>query len=175
MPARKEETKCPACGNGIAPDDRFCRSCGSRITRQSTRAKSKNPLPPQPARKPLLLAGGVLAGLIIIIVLLLTFLPVRGKKQPVHKPTNLGAELTGGRVGNNAEEIEPNTVYGQVVSVQRGTITIQSLNTGTVYTVYVGRRTDYYPRRYPSLGEKVKVFYILDRGCMKATRVQMQP
>jgi hypothetical protein len=116
-----------------------------------------------------------LAGLIIIIVLLLTFLPVRGEKQPVHKPTNLGAELTEGRVGKSAEEIGPNTVYGQVVSVQRGTITIQSLNTGTVYTVYVGRRTDYYPRRYPSLGEKVKVFYILDRGCMKATRVQMQP
>jgi hypothetical protein len=74
----------------------------------------------------------------------------------------------------NGEEIGPNAIYGKVVSIQRGVITIQSLHTGKVYTVYVGRRTYYYPRRYPSVGEKIKVVYIYDRGYMKATQVQIQ-
>jgi hypothetical protein len=41
--------------------------------------------------------------------------------------------------------------------------------------VYVGRRTRYEPRRYPAVGEQVKVLYIDDRGYLKATQVLMQP
>jgi hypothetical protein len=116
----------------------------------------------------------VVFGLIIVIAVVLTLLPPRGKRQPVPRPTNLGAELTRERAGKGAEEIGAPAVSGEVISIQRGRISIQGLRTGKAYTVYVGRRTRYYPRRYPSIGEKIKVFYILDRGYMKATEVHIE-
>jgi hypothetical protein len=112
---------------------------------------------------------------IIIIALLLIILPAGKKRKPVPRPTNLGAKLTPGQLSKRTEEVGANVIYGQVISLQRGSITIQSLTDGKAYTLYVGRRTNYSPRRYPSVGEKVKVLYIDDRGYMKATQVQMQP
>jgi hypothetical protein len=167
--------KCSTCGNEIAPNGQFCSNCGDRIARQPARAKSKTLPLSHLSHKPLIAAGGVLVGLTIIIVLLLTILPVRGKRQAVPKPTNLGAGLTPGQPRTSTEEIGPNAVYGEVVSLQRGQITVQSLTTRKVYTVYVGRRTYYAPRRSPSVGEKIKVLYIYDRGYMKATQVEIQP
>jgi len=77
-----------------------------------------------------------------------------------------------------AKEIGPNEVKGKVISIQtnvfrRGTIVVKSDQTGNTYTFYVGRNTIYYPHRYPSIGETIKVLYINDRGFLKATRVEI--
>ena len=76
------------------------------------------------------------------------------------------------------KEIGPNEVQGKVLSIQtnalrRGTIEVKSEQTAKVYTFYVGSRTDYYPRRYPAIGETIRVLYIDDRGYLKATRVEI--
>jgi hypothetical protein len=78
----------------------------------------------------------------------------------------------------NAAEIGPKQVQGKVVSIQthaawRGTIEVKSNHTGKVYTFYLGSRTAYYPRRYPGIGETVRVHYVNDRGYLKATRVEI--
>jgi hypothetical protein len=77
-----------------------------------------------------------------------------------------------------ATEIGPNEVQGKVVSIEtnafrRGTIGVTSDQTGESYTFYVGSRTAYYPRRYPSIGETIRVHYVNDRGYLKATRVEI--
>jgi hypothetical protein len=74
------------------------------------------------------------------------------------------------------------TVYvsiGKVVAIQtnvarRGIMEVKSNRTGEVYKFYLGNRTAYYPRRYPSIGETVKVHYYNDRGYLKATSVEIQ-
>jgi hypothetical protein len=78
----------------------------------------------------------------------------------------------------NASELGPNTVQGKVLSIQThfarsGTIEVKSDHTGKIYTFYVGSRTAYYPRRYPGIGETIRVQYINDRGYLKATRVEI--
>jgi hypothetical protein len=166
--------RCPRCGNTIAPHHRFCGQCGDRIAQQWRGANAKIPLLSRLSPKQLRVAGGILAGVIIIIVLLLIILPPREKRKPVARPTNLGAELTPWQSGEGTAETGTNVLYGQVLSVQRGSITIQSLTDRKEYTLYVGRRTSYSPQRYPLVGEKIKVLYIEDRGYMKATQVQMQ-
>ncbi|MCJ7662767.1 MAG: hypothetical protein MUO24_00850, partial [Desulfobacterales bacterium] len=55
----------------------------------------------------------------------------------------------------------------------RGTIEVKSDHTGRIYTFYVGSRTNYYPHRYPYVGERVRVHYINDRGYLKATSVEI--
>jgi len=76
-------------------------------------------------------------------------------------------------------EVSRNAVYGKVTSVAigaagRGTIHVQSYNTGKAYTFYTGVRTDYNIRRYPVSGERAKVYYINDRGYLKATYVRIR-
>jgi hypothetical protein len=76
-------------------------------------------------------------------------------------------------------EVGRNAVYGKVTSIdigafRRGTIHVQSFNTGKVYTFYVGRDTNYSPHRYPAPGENAKVYYIYDRGYLKSTLVKIQ-
>jgi hypothetical protein len=76
------------------------------------------------------------------------------------------------------KEIGPNEVQGKVLSIQtnvfrRGTIEVKSDQTGKDYTFYVGSSTAYYPRRYPTIGETIRVLYIDDRGYLKATRVEV--
>jgi hypothetical protein len=78
-----------------------------------------------------------------------------------------------------AGELGPSTVQGKVLSIQghgfgRGTIEVKSDHTGKVYTFYVGKRTAYYPRRYPGIGERVRVHYVNDQGYLKATRVEIR-
>jgi hypothetical protein len=74
------------------------------------------------------------------------------------------------------------TIYvsvGRVVAIQtniarRGVMEVKSNRTGEIYKFYLGNRTAYYPRRYPYIGETVKVHYYNDRGYFKATRVEIQ-
>jgi hypothetical protein len=166
---------CPRCGSRIAPDDRFCGLCGHLLAQQPVAAKLKKPLFARLSPKQLRAGAGILVGVIIVIVLLLIILPAGKKRRLVPRPTNLGAELSPGQLSKRTEDVGTNVVYGQVISVERGSITIQSRTDGKTYTLYVGRRTYYSPHRYPSVGERVKVLYIDDRGYMKATQVQMQP
>ena len=79
----------------------------------------------------------------------------------------------------NAKELGPNVVVGKVLAIQtnawrRGTIEVKSNHTGRIYTFYVGSRTDYYPYRYPYIGETIRVHYVNDRGYLKATRVEIR-
>jgi hypothetical protein len=77
-------------------------------------------------------------------------------------------------------EVGPHAVYGKVTSAAigvagRGTIHVQSFNTGKIYTFYTGVRTDYNIRgRYPYVGEKVKVSYVNDQGYLKATYISIR-
>ncbi|MCJ7547921.1 MAG: hypothetical protein MUP30_14080 [Deltaproteobacteria bacterium] len=92
-----------------------------------------------------------------------------------------GAVLTTLTIAH-ATEIGPNQVQGKVLSIQthagwgagRGTIEVKSDQTGRIYTFYVGSRTNYYPHRYPYIGERVRVHYLNDRGYLKATRVEIR-
>ena len=167
--------RCPRCGKKIALHDRFCGNCGHRLAQQPVAAKPKKPLFARLSPKRLRVAGAALAGVLAIIALLLIIFPGGGKRKPVPRPTNLGAGLTAGQTSTGRAEIATKAIYGKVTSLQRGLITIQTIPEGKAYTVYVGRRTNYEPRRYPAIGEKVKVLYIDDRGSMKATQVEIQP
>jgi Na+/melibiose symporter-like transporter len=167
--------KCPTCGETIASRNQFCGNCGNPLSQQPTRAKSEDLLPSPSPHKHFFLVAGILAGVIVIFALLLAVLPSRERKKPIQKPTNLGGELTPRQPSTTSvEEIGPNAVFGEVISLQRGQITVRSLTTGKIYTVYVGHRTYYTQRRYPVAGEKIKVLYVSDRGYMKATQVEIQ-
>jgi hypothetical protein len=177
---------CPRCGKETAAGDKWCSACGTKLSNALTKepaaapanvlARLKNPL----VRKRLLLLGGGLVLLVAFLALLLFLLPDKTKKEYVRRPANLGGELTGEKpdtsapYGKKGVEIAPNAVYGQVVYIGRGQITLKSLNTGKEYIVYVGHRTNYTPRRYPVVGEKVKVVYIDDKGTLKATQVEIR-
>ena len=81
-------------------------------------------------------------------------------------------------IAKEDKEIGPNAVQGKVLSIQthlfgRGAIEVQSDLTEKIYLFYVGRNTVYTPRRYPAVGETIKVHYINDRGQLKATRVEI--
>jgi zinc-ribbon domain len=167
--------RCPSCGNKIARRDRFCGNCGARLVQQPVAAKPKKPLLPRLSPQHLQVAGAVLVGVLALIVLLVIIFPRGGNRKSVPRPTNLGAELTARQLSKGRAEIATKAIYGKVISLQRGSLIIQSIPEGKTYTVYVGRRTNYEPRRYPAIGEKVKVLYIDDRGSMKATQVEIQP
>ena len=168
--------QCPQRGKETTANDQRCSACGHELTKALTRLK--NPL----VRKRLMLLGGGLLIVFGVLVFLLFFLPhPRGaKKEFVRRPANLGGELTGegpdtsSQFGRKGVEIGPNAVYGQITLIRRGVMTVKSLNTGKEYTIYVGHRTNYTPRRYPVVGEKVKVVYIDDQGQLKATQVEIQ-
>jgi hypothetical protein len=126
-----------------------------RATRR-TRAKGLT----RKAQKQILTVAAIVVGILILIALL---------PQGRHL---VQVRYYGGEVGRNA-------VYGKVTSVAigafgRGAIHVQSFNTGKVYTFYVGRDTNYSPHRYPSPGENAKVYYVNDRGYLKATYVGMR-
>ena len=108
----------------------------------------------------------IIVAVVVAILLLIVFLqntPFKGGQKKAE---------TGGEIGRNV-------VYGKVTSIaigaaRRGEIRVKSLNTGKNYTFYVGMRTGYSPRRYPARGERVKVYYVNDRGYLKATLVKLQ-
>jgi hypothetical protein len=82
-------------------------------------------------------------------------------------------------IAKDIKEIGPNRVQGKVISIEthpfgrRGIIVVKSDQTGESYTFLVGVNTGYVPRRYPAVGETVKVSYIDDRGQLKASMVEI--
>lgn len=134
-----------------------------RTRRSPSRRSSKRAAPKgltRKAQKQILTAVAIVVGIIILIALL---------QQGRHY---VQVRYYGGEVARNA-------VYGKVTSVAigalgRGTIHVQSFNTGKIYTFYTGVRTDYNVRRYPSAGDNAKVYYINDQGYLKATYIRLR-
>ena len=114
---------------------------------------------------------------ILLIAVLLIFPPHGGKRRQMIRPEWLGQQITI-EINEAGREMADNAVYGKVIAADmradhQGTITVKSLHTGVIYTFSVGWYTSYHPRRYPSIGELVKVYYHNDEGAMKATQVKI--
>jgi hypothetical protein len=112
---------------------------------------------------------------VLIIAFVLVIIPGGDKKGASIKLGQSGEEV---RIegGKTSREIASHAVYGKVMAThirttRRGTITVKSLHTGKVYTFYVGWHTSYHPQRYPSIGERVKVYHLNDEVSLKATQV----
>jgi hypothetical protein len=108
----------------------------------------------------------IIVGVIVALLLLIGFLQdTRFAKVDRERSKPMG-------------EISGNTVYGKVTSISVGpirkAIRVKSFATSKTYTFYVGWRTKFSPKRWPTSGEKVKVYYLYDRGYLKATRVIIQ-
>ena len=108
----------------------------------------------------------IIVGVIVALLLLIGFL------QNTHLRS---VQKKAGTVG----EISRNAVYGKVTSVAigvagRGYIRVQSFKTGKTYTFHTGVRTRYNIKRYPGAGDAAKVYYIYDRGYLKATYVRLR-
>ena len=172
--------KCPTCGKRTLANIGVCKHCGDRIPRSKITRGLKLPKmislfarlsPPQRFG-----AGvGVLGMLIVILVLIV--LPLRGKKGRVARPEFLGQEITIEKI-TSGREIAAHAVYGRLIGSHvdeehEGQIIVKSLHTGEIYTFGVGWHTSYHPRRYPFMGEQVKVYYHNAEGIMKATQVQI--
>lgn len=163
---------CPKCGKRIPATTRACKHCGKRIRRPKKGAKPKTPPRAQLSQRQLLIAA---ASILIFIALLLAVLPDGRKQKQALRPERFGEEITIER-GKAGGEIASNAVYGEVIAshiraTRAGTITVKSLHTGTVYTFSAGWHTSYHPRRYPAIGERVKVYHLRDEGLRKATQV----
>jgi hypothetical protein len=91
----------------------------------------------------------------------------------------IGSVLSPVAIAKEDKEIGPNVVEGKVLSIQThpfgrpGIIQVKSDQTEQDYTFLIGINTNYIPRRYPTVGETVKVSYINDRGQLKATLVEI--
>lgn len=134
---------------------RIKRKRGKRKGRATQRGLTRK------AQKQILIGVGIAVGFLILIALL---------QQPTR--SYVQKKWYGGEVGRNV-------VYGKVIGVAigalgRGTITVQSFNTGKVYTFYTGVRTRYNIRRYPYVGDRAKVYYVIDRGDRKATYIRIR-
>jgi len=162
---------CPKCGKRVPATARLCKHCGKRISQPKKGAKPKAPPRAQLSQRQLLIAA---VG-ILIIALLLAVLPKGEKRKQQITSARIGQEISIER-GKAGGEIASNAVYGEVIAshiraTRAGTITIKSLHTGTVYSFSVGWHTSYHPRRYPAIGERVKVYHLRDEDLRKATQV----
>jgi uncharacterized integral membrane protein len=136
------------------------RTSARRPKKATRRQRAKGPRLTRKSQKQILVAVAIVVGILLLIFLL------QNTRTYVQK------RWYGGEVGSNA-------VYGKITGVAigafgRGTIHVQSFNTGKVYTFYVGKDTNYSPHRYPSPGENAKVYYIYDRGYLKSTLVKIR-
>ncbi len=130
----------------------------TRRPRRTTRRRRSKGLT-RKSQKQILTVVAIVVGILILLALL-------------EGPRYVRVTYYGGEVGRNA-------VYGKVTSVAigaagRGTIHVQSYNTGKVYTFYTGVRTAFNIKRYPYAGERAKVYYINDRGYLNATYVRIR-
>jgi hypothetical protein len=137
------------------------RTSARRPKKATRRQRVKGPRLTRKSQKQILVAVAIVVGLLLLIVLL---------QNPTR--TYVQKRWYGGEVGRHA-------VYGKVTSVAigalgRGTIHVQSFNTGKVYTFYTGVRTDYNIRRYPYVGDNARVSYVNDQGYLKATYVSIR-
>jgi len=63
---------------------------------------------------------------------------------------------------------------GIVVAIEgsaRMWLEVKSETDATVVNFRIGRDTVYVPQRYPNVGEKVRILYIVDKGVNTATKV----
>jgi hypothetical protein len=169
---QEPEMKCPTCGKRIPSGARLCKHCGERTPRRKKGAQSQPLFPSWLPPNRLLMAGAI--SLLVIIALLLVTIPTKEKRRQA-KWLDEGIRIERGREGR---EIALNAVLGRVMAVQirpsrRGAIAIRSLQTGKEFTFFVGWRTSYHPRRYPTVGEVVKVYYLFDKGLLEATQVKI--
>ena len=165
--------KCPRCGKRVPSTDRICKHCGKRLPQQKKGAKSQISPRAQLPTNTLLIAG--IVGVFIIIVFVLVLLPGGNKSGASINLGRSGEEISIER-GKISREIASHAVYGKIMAThiritRQGTITVKSLHTGKVYTFYIGWHTSYHPQRYPSIGERVKVYHLNDEGSMKAMQV----
>jgi hypothetical protein len=168
--------KCPTCGKRIPSTDRVCKHCGKRLPRPKKSGKPKSSRFAQLTTNKRLIVGIVCV--VILIAFLLIILPGGGNRGAGTRLGRSDEEISIER-GKITREIASNAVYGKVMAThigatRHGTITVQSLHTGKVYTFYVGWHTSYHPQRYPSLGERVKVYHLDDEALMKATQVTIE-
>lgn len=162
--------KCPKCGKRTSALLGACRHCGKRLPGQKKQAlQTPARLPGLPQRQ-LLIAGAI--GLSLLAALLIAILNIGEKRRSI---TWRDQEIRIERI-REGREIAANAVWGRVIAHRlrenrRGTMAVRSLHTGKEYTFFVGWRTSYHPRRYPAMGEQVKVYYLFDKGLMEATQV----
>jgi hypothetical protein len=66
------------------------------------------------------------------------------------------------------------TLTGSVTGIRGGLrkwLEVKSATDGGAVNFRIGKNTVYVPRRYPNIGEKVRVTYIIERGVHIATKV----
>ena len=162
--------KCPKCGKRTPALLATCKHCGKHIPLRKKGATPRPPLLAGLSPRQLLIAGVV--GLSILVALLLAILSVGEKRKEVsRRDQEIRIERS-----KDGREIATNAVLGRVIALRlranrRGAMAVGSLHTGKEYTFFVGWRTSYHPRRYPAIGEQVKVYYLFDKGLLEATQV----
>ena len=166
--------KCPTCGKTIPFGTHVCKQCGTRIPRPKRVAQQKTFFFSRLSPRQLRIAGVGVMGILIIAVHLMSS-PHKRQERQVGRPERLSQEITIERHQAN-RETAPNAVFGKVLTAdigenRQGTIMVKSLHTGEIYTFSVGWQTSYHPRRYPSIGERVKIYYRYEEDVMKATQV----
>jgi hypothetical protein len=162
--------KCPKCGKRTPATLSACKHCGKHLPRQKKEAQQTPSRLAGLSPRQLLIAGVV--GLSILGALLIAILS-RGEKRT--EVSRLDQEIRIER-SKDGREIASNAVLGRVIALRlrtsrRGTMAVRSFHTGKEYTFFVGWRTSYHPRRYPAIGEQVKVYYLFDKGLLEATQV----
>jgi hypothetical protein len=162
--------KCPKCGKTTFAILGACRHCGKRLPGQNKQALQTPARRAGLSQRQLLIAGGI--GLSLLAALLIAILYMGEKRREIKWRDQ---EIRIERIRDD-REIAANAVWGRVIAHRqrenrRGTMAVRSLLTGKEYTFFVGWRTSYHPRRYPAIGEQVKVYYLFDKGLMEATQV----
>jgi hypothetical protein len=162
--------KCPKCGKRTSTVLDVCKHCGKRLPQQKKGPKPQSFLTVWIYQNKLLVACVI--GIVVLIIVFIVIFSMGEKRKEVSR---LDQEI---RVERSKEgrEIASNAVLGMVIAFRlranrRGTMAVRSLQTGKEFTFFVGWRTSYHPRRYPTIGEQVKVYYLLDKGLMEATQV----
>ena len=151
---------CPKCGGKNDEDSGFCAQCGNAIPLKKTEQGNKT-------GKRGMLAYAIAASCLAVLVGVAIGAIYHSKNTAYEQKKS----SSGGR------EVASNAVEGKVADViigafGRGTIRVQSFNTGKVYTFATGVHTYYNIRgRYPYVGETVRVNYVNDRGVLKATYI----
>jgi len=162
--------KCPKCEKRTSATLSVCKHCGKHLPRQKKGAQPTTARRAGLSPRQLLIAG--VMGLSILVALLIAILSIGEKRKEVSR---LDQEIRIER-SKDDREIASNAVLGRVIALRlranrRGTMAVRSLHTGKEYTFSVGWRSSYHPRRYPLIGEQVKVYYLFDKGLLEATQV----
>jgi len=171
--------KCPACGKRTLANIGVCKFCGAGMPPRMRMSRWLAPRSLITFLAGLSLEGRFTAGLVLLALLcfILVFIVLPGRRFRAADPKLLGHQIAIEKI-TAGKEIGAHAVFGRLIGSHRqetgaGTITVKSLNTGEIYTFSIGGYTSYHPRRYPALGEEVKVYYHTDEEVVKATQVQI--